>query len=175
MEFDSEYLRDRTVPKTEVNVTIEYVWMENGQLKNTSTPSETHLSILQSDKINLSMDYNGWQIELTKGQTFNVTLEANPSTGYSWEVVELNNNILRQIGEPEYRQISNITSEPMAGVPELQIFRFEAIDTGRTTLGLVYRRLWEKDVPPQNNFSIDLVVRKMFVFFHALSSGKSLV
>ena len=98
-------------------------------------------------------------MELAKGQTLNVTLEANPSTGYSWEVAGLNNNILRQIGEPEYRQISNFTGEPMAGVPEMQIFQFEIINTGRTTLKFVYRRPWEKDVAPLNNFSIDLVVR----------------
>ncbi|MCX9010879.1 MAG: hypothetical protein OIN66_07125 [Candidatus Methanoperedens sp.] len=33
VEFDSEYSRERTVPKTDVNVTIQFVWMENGQLK----------------------------------------------------------------------------------------------------------------------------------------------
>jgi len=33
MEFDSEYLRERTVSKTVVNVTIQYDYMENGQLK----------------------------------------------------------------------------------------------------------------------------------------------
>ncbi len=37
MEFDSEYLRERTVPKTVVNVTIQYDYMENGQLRNSST------------------------------------------------------------------------------------------------------------------------------------------
>ncbi|VVB88714.1 Chagasin family peptidase inhibitor I42 [uncultured archaeon] len=99
-------------------------------------------------------------MELTKGQTLNVTLEANPSTGYSWEVVELNNNILRQIGEPEYQQISNFTSEhPVVGAPVMQNFRFEIINTGQTTLKLVYRRPWEKDAAPSNNFSVDLVVR----------------
>ncbi len=37
VEFDSEYSRERTIPKTEVNVTIQFDWMENGQLKTTST------------------------------------------------------------------------------------------------------------------------------------------
>ena len=37
MEFDSEYLRERTVPKTAVNVAIQFDWMENGQLKTTET------------------------------------------------------------------------------------------------------------------------------------------
>ena len=118
------------------------------------------LSGCTGNKINLGMDYNGRQIELTKGQTFNVTLESNPSTGYSWEVVEFNNNMLHQIGEAEYRRISNFTGEqPMAGVPEMQTFRFEAINTGQTTLKLVYHRPWEKDVAPSNSFSVDLIVR----------------
>jgi predicted secreted protein len=161
MEFDLEYLIEKTVPKTEVNVTIRFDWMENGQLKNLSTPSETPVPAPESDKINLKMNYNGRQMELTKGQTLNVTLEANPSTGYSWEVVELNNNILRQIGEPEYQQISNFTSEqPIVGVPEMQIFRFEVVNTGQTTLKLAYRRPWEKDIAPLNNFSINLVVQE---------------
>ena len=37
VEFDSEYSREKTIPKTEVNVTIKFDWMENGQLKTTST------------------------------------------------------------------------------------------------------------------------------------------
>ncbi len=36
MTFDSEYTREKTVPKTDVNVTIQFDWMENGQSKNTS-------------------------------------------------------------------------------------------------------------------------------------------
>ena len=37
MEYDSEYLREKTSPKTVVNVTIQYDYMENGQRKTTST------------------------------------------------------------------------------------------------------------------------------------------
>ncbi len=33
VEFDSEYLREKTIPKTDVNVTIQFDWMEDGQLK----------------------------------------------------------------------------------------------------------------------------------------------
>jgi len=45
MEFDSEYLRERTIPKTLVNVTIQFDWIENGQIKTT----ETLLSSDESD------------------------------------------------------------------------------------------------------------------------------
>ena len=36
MVFDSEYTREKTVPKTDVNITVQFYWMENGQSKNTS-------------------------------------------------------------------------------------------------------------------------------------------
>jgi len=36
IQFDSEYLRERTVPKTIVNVTVRFDWVGNGQLKNSS-------------------------------------------------------------------------------------------------------------------------------------------
>ncbi len=36
MVFDSEYTREKTVPKTDVNVTVQFDWMENGQSKNIS-------------------------------------------------------------------------------------------------------------------------------------------
>ncbi len=36
MAFDSEYTRKKTIPKTYVNVTIQFDWIENGQSKNNS-------------------------------------------------------------------------------------------------------------------------------------------
>ncbi len=38
MEFDSKYIREKTMPKTDVNITIQYDWMENGQSRTTLTP-----------------------------------------------------------------------------------------------------------------------------------------
>jgi inhibitor of cysteine peptidase len=110
-----------------------------------------------ADKIILSMDDNGRQIELTNGQTFNVTLESNPSTGYSWEVVELNNNILHQTGEAESQP--NTTKKIMPGAPRMDTFQFEVINTGQTTLKIVYHRIWEKDVAPMKTFLVELFVR----------------
>jgi hypothetical protein len=37
MEFESEYSREKTIPKTDVKVTVQFNWMENGQLKTTET------------------------------------------------------------------------------------------------------------------------------------------
>ena len=37
VEFDSEYSRKKTIPKTEVNITIQFDWMENGHSRTTKT------------------------------------------------------------------------------------------------------------------------------------------
>ena len=38
VDFYSEYSRERTIPKTEVDIMIQFDWMENGQLKTTLMP-----------------------------------------------------------------------------------------------------------------------------------------
>jgi len=95
----------------------------------------------------------GDQIELRRGQTVAVELEGNPSTGYTWEAVELDEAILRQIGEPSFTPESGAV-----GAPGTQILRFRAVGEGSTTLRLVYHRPWE-DAEPERTFSVEVIVR----------------
>ena len=37
IEFDAEYLREMTMPKTSVNETIQVNWIEDGELKTLTT------------------------------------------------------------------------------------------------------------------------------------------
>jgi len=98
---------------------------------------------------------DGREMQLKKGQTLVVTLEGNPTTGYSWEVAEpLDEKVLRQAGEPEFKQESDAL-----GAGGVQILRFEAVNAGKTTLKLIYHRPWEKDVEPLETYSIQVVVR----------------
>ena len=109
----------------------------------------------QQQEVKASIADDGREMQLKKGQTLVVTLEANPTTGYSWEVAEpLDEQVLRQAGEPEFKPESDLV-----GAGGVQILRFEAVNAGKTTLRLAYRRSWEKDVEPLNTFSIQVVVR----------------
>lgn len=38
MSFDSEYTREKTMPETDLNITVQFDWMENGQSKTTLMP-----------------------------------------------------------------------------------------------------------------------------------------
>ena len=109
----------------------------------------------QQQEVKAGIDNNGHEMQLKKGQTLVVTLEANPTTGYSWEVVEpFDEQVLRQVGEAEFKQESNAL-----GAGGVQILRFEAVNAGKTTLKLVYHRPWEKDVEPLETYSLQVVVR----------------
>lgn len=109
-------------------------------------------------EVQLDASANGRQVELQKGQTLVITLESNPSTGYSWEVVELEESILRQMGEPEFK-VSDPREPPPPGAGGWETFRFEATNAGQTALQLVYRRPWEEGEEPLETFSLQVVVR----------------
>ena len=100
---------------------------------------------------------NGGEKALEQGQILIVTLESNPTTGYSWEMVEDPNLILEQIGKAEFKPVEQ-SNPPIVGAGGWEVFRFEAISPGRQTLGLVYRRPWETGAEPAKTFSIDVIV-----------------
>jgi inhibitor of cysteine peptidase len=109
----------------------------------------------QQQEVKVSVDDAGREVQLNKGQTLAVTLEGNPTTGYSWEVAEsLDEKVLRQVGEAEFKAESEAL-----GAGGVQILRFEAVNAGQTTLNLVYHRSWEEGVEPLETYSLQIVVR----------------
>jgi inhibitor of cysteine peptidase len=107
-----------------------------------------------SKEVMLGAGDNARQIELNKGQSLAITLEANPTTGYTWDAAGFDEHILRQAGEPKFQPESSAI-----GAGGVQTLRFEAVNAGNTSLKLVYHRPWEKNVEPLKNFSIQVVVR----------------
>ena len=105
-------------------------------------------------EIKLDASANGRQVELRKGQTLVITLESNPTTGFMWEVVELDESILRQMGEAEFQPESEAL-----GAGGTETFRFQAMSPGQAALKLVYHRPWEEDMDPLETFSLQVVVR----------------
>jgi inhibitor of cysteine peptidase len=106
-----------------------------------------------ANEVNLDAGDNGSQVELKSDQTLVISLEGNPTTGYTWEVAEVDEGVLRQVGEVEFEPED--TGD--VGVGSVQILRFETVNSGKTSLDLVYHRSWE-DEEPQETFSIQVVV-----------------
>ena len=107
-----------------------------------------------TNEVKLDAGDDGSQVELKVGQTLVVSLEGNPTTGYTWETAELDEQVLQQAGETEFKPDSDAI-----GAGGVQTLRFETVISGQTTLNLVYRRPWEEGVEPAETFSVRVAVR----------------
>ena len=97
---------------------------------------------------------NNTTINVTAGEFLVVTLEGNPTTGYTWEVTEpLDEQVLRQVGE-----IAFVPESDLIGAGGVQIATFEAVGAGEATIKLVYHRPWETEVEPVDTFTVNVTV-----------------
>lgn len=94
-------------------------------------------------------DMNSDSITLEKGQQLVVSLKGNPTTGYNWELSEFDPAVIKQVGEAEYKSDSMLI-----GSGGVLTFTFEALQTGKTNLKLIYHRSFETDVPPAEVYEL---------------------
>ena len=110
-------------------------------------------------EVHLTAADNGREIELKKGDILGITLKANPTTGYTWEVAESpDEQVMQQVDGIEFKPVSEQASE-LGGAGGVQIIQFKIVNAGRTALKLVYHRPSEKDVEPAETFYIQIVAR----------------
>jgi len=82
-------------------------------------------------------------LSIKLGETFELEFQSNPSTGFEW--FEQHDTTVLQLVSSKYRQNSN---NRIVGNPGTQTFVFKAVGKGKTTIEFVYKRSWEKDIPP---------------------------
>ncbi|MGV9680554.1 protease inhibitor I42 family protein [Nocardia sp. NPDC003482] len=108
-----------------------------------------------SEPILVGTDGDGQSQALTVGQELAVALPDNPSTGYQWQLREVDQNVLAQEGDPQFRPGAN----PMPGSPGTVVWTFTAASPGTTKLTLVSVRPWEQGAAPAQQFSLNVTVR----------------
>lgn len=97
------------------------------------------------------------EAEVAAGGTLTVTLESNPTTGFSWEETAqiTDTAILEQTGNkmlvPEGKGI--------VGAAGSQSFTFRALEKGSTTVKLDYSRPWEGGEKDELTCEIDVTVK----------------
>jgi inhibitor of cysteine peptidase len=96
----------------------------------------------------------GGRIVLNAGDQLAVTLEGNPTTGYIWEIQDVDARILQPVGAWDFQPASD-----RMGAGGTETRQFVAITAGTTTLELVYHRPWERDAPPLKMIAISVTVR----------------
>jgi inhibitor of cysteine peptidase len=107
------------------------------------------------DSLKLDADSTGGKAVLAQTGILAVTLVANPSTGYGWSVISVDDSILAQQGDPVFTQTDQKNAVGSWGTETL---RFKGKALGKTTLVLGYRRAWQKDEVPIRMFQVEIEV-----------------
>lgn len=99
---------------------------------------------------------SGTTVNLSNDDPFEIELEGNASTGYTWQVMPFDSSVIKQVGEPEFK-----ANDGRIGSGGMITFKFQTIADGQTDLLLVYHRRWEKNEPPAKKFEMKIVVGTM--------------
>jgi len=95
----------------------------------------------------------GSDIQIKVGDTLEVRLTSNPSTGYMWYVHPKSTILLKLTGQTQTE-----ATEPGVGRPILQVFTFQPKRAGDGILLLRYARAWEKPALGEEQFTLHVVI-----------------
>lgn len=107
-----------------------------------------------SKNIEIGENDNGKTINCSTGQKIIITLDSNPSTGYSWYISGNSKTSNLELISQDFKQ----KEAQKLGAGGKQLFTFKAIQKGEATLILEYKREWEKDTPPEKTFEVDFKI-----------------
>jgi len=114
-------------------------------------------SKVQADSKTYGDKDNGTAISLKVNGTFQIRLEANATTGYSWNPAKDTNFEILAMEASQYEPDS--TDKEIAGGGGYALFNFKALKKGQTDLVLEYQRTWETGVEPAKTFKISVTVK----------------
>ena len=110
--------------------------------------------VAQQLSVSVSAEENGKTIYLSPAQILEVTLDSNPTTGYSWALSDGSTVPLSFAGEPEYIA----PNDDRLGAGGIEVLRFDVADFGSGELQLDYVRSFEKDAQPAETFHLNVIV-----------------
>ncbi len=103
----------------------------------------------------LGADDNGSEVTLKVGDTFEISLAGNPTTGYQWMLMTNTEPVLDHADDPEY--VPDEVDKGVVGSGGTCTFTFEALEEGQVDLELGYMRVWES-VPPIETYTLTVSV-----------------
>ena len=121
----------------------------------TATAASTSVPTCDPSKaaITLTKQDNGKPIALKKGEILAISLASNATTGFEWNVGEIDNNFLR------YDAKDYFGTGFAVGSGGTETLCFTAINIGKTSLSVIYHRPFEKNVAPIDTFKIAVEIK----------------
>jgi inhibitor of cysteine peptidase len=106
----------------------------------------------------LSDGDSGTTAELTVGDSLEIDLEENATTGFSWALDGSVPDVLKAAGD-EQQAADASGAAGVVGAAGRHVFKYSATKAGEGELTLVYARPWEKGVAPEKTFTVTVVVK----------------
>jgi inhibitor of cysteine peptidase len=100
---------------------------------------------------------NGREFEITVGETFQVSLPENPTTGYRWRVCKSGAPFI-VLQKEEYVEPEEDLARPRMGRGGTKFLTFKAAKLGETELALRLSRSWEDESKFVDFFSVKLKI-----------------
>lgn len=105
--------------------------------------------------VRLDKSDDGSAICVVAGTRIVVTLESNASTGYAWELMELDQTVVEEVSHT-YQP----GSTALVGAGGTEEWIFQARAAGNTILRMEYRRSFEPaETPAADTFTVDVTVQ----------------
>ena len=106
--------------------------------------------------VSVDASYSGRQVEVAVGGSVIVNLESNASTGFQWVLVNIGD-------ETVLKNVANTYEAPedtgMVGVPGEEIWTFDALKKGTSTIAMEYSQPWAGGTKAAETFDLTVVVK----------------
>ena len=96
------------------------------------------------------------QTEVAAGESFTVTLCSNPTTGFQWsESAQISDRAVLEQADHEFVAPE---AKGMVGAAGKEIWTFEAVGKGTSTISMEYSRPWEGGEKAEWTFNLTVIV-----------------
>ncbi|HMA37688.1 MAG TPA: protease inhibitor I42 family protein [Chloroflexia bacterium] len=99
-------------------------------------------------------------VVVAAGSRFTLVLESNASTGYSWQLdPPADRTHVQLIDNTYYQPPPAAGTPPLAGAPGFELWNFQALAPGQTTVTLHYSRPFDKTTPPAQVVTFTILIQ----------------
>ena len=116
----------------------------------TMIPTSTH----EAETHYFSQEDNQTRQTIYVGDSVQVVLEGNPTTGFTWELSQNDEDLLALQGEPEYQ-----AKQDIPGSSGVFTFTFLSQKSGTVELEFIYHRPFEEGIAPLSEYMLTLDIQ----------------
>ncbi len=153
--YNSNYFRLNV--KLSVDKVIGYLntkWLQIGAILFFALMLGHVDNTLAGQAMKLNENDSGKTVEIGVGDDLDVMLPGNPTTGYAWELIPLDLNVLSRV------KTKFFANNNMMGAGGVEVITLHAVAAGKGEVKLIYHRSFEHDVEPLKTFELTVIIKK---------------